>query len=68
MSRDREIREIARSNPDREVTERKAKYSARNEPLAGSTLGAASAGRKLTGEELARRKAELLAIATVPER
>lgn len=59
MRRREEIRQIITTNPDVEMREQKAKYSARNEPLAGSTLGAASGGRVLSGEELAKRKAEL---------
>lgn len=60
MRRREEIRSIITSNPDREMREQKAKYSARNEPLAGSTLGAASEGRRLTAEEFEKRKAELM--------
>ena len=59
MKRWDKIREITRSNPDREMEERKAKHSARNKPLAGATLGAASGVRRLSPEEFQRRKAEL---------
>lgn len=59
MKRRDEIRQIITTNPDREMREQKAKYSAREQPLAGSTLGAASDVRVLSGDELAKRKAEL---------
>ena len=49
----KEVRVILQSDPDREREERKAKASARNKPLHGSTsFGPASTGRRLSGEEL----------------
>lgn len=54
------IREILRSDPDGELRDKRFKKSARNRGLHGSnTYGAASRVRRLSGDDLEKRKAEL---------
>lgn len=53
------IREVLRSDPDRDLKKRRLEKSARNKGLFGNTYGPASKARRLTGKELEERRAEL---------
>lgn len=53
------IKEILRTDPDKEERKRRFEKSARNKGLFGNTYGPASKARRLTGKELEARRAEL---------